>query len=989
MNKKMRKFCSLLLAVALVISSATGLGPKTTARAAQDVVNTEGQQVTVVPVTVKNEIGDVVCQQTKVNETNVTLKIENVNDILAQGRADTVRVTARMYYNSTVTQEVTETFPLEKDTREYPMDFKNFGKFQVRVEYLNGNESVSVSDETAVGVVAEAYNFAPISATFPAVLFSLSLWEGSEYCITVDEEGDPVPTIAVFERADSWDWSSLPENVYKLPTASESDFSGVSWGGQKWLDAREKMSAYIRDLYEISPNAHFNLYYTDNFVENVLTLLVANQIPEDQYNAILLSDGSGTYAYFNNTYSGDDAADLYADMRADWEALKEKTRQEKKFDPSWAKYNSASNLALTCLPKYAAVAAEDENIDWWVARTNGTFKCSDEELLAKVVANCTVKGVSAMLKTVQEAGKDEEFKKLYHFDGDMFDEATKTGKPVMLILGSTVGSNEPNFNEYTKMVMNYYGDSYVYYYKGHPGTPTNLHPEKQEQLDELNVTDVDSSIPAELILFFFPDIYMCGYDSSTFQSVESEQMACGMFNKSKAAGLEKTYGEMLDFFATPVNTENEIYGSLCTEQGHDYYLLEFNDTENFDIAVYDATADKFAFYKNTAQTGYQWSTDVMANMTVEEIPAQDYTGEKLEPTVTVKSGDSVLEAGVDYTVTYGENKIPGQGSVIIEGKGDYAAYGTVKKYFVINKIDNPLSVTVGNVVYGTPVQPQIVDNPSGGKVTYVYKQKGAADEEYSIEVPTELGEYTLQATSAYTDCYNSATVTVDFAIIEHPEETVAPTAEPSGKPVKTPAVSSSAAPTDVPAVSPTGAPTNPPVETASAVPTKAPGTSPSGAPTKAPGASPSAAPTGTPAAAVKAGQKITSGKFNYTVTAGGDEESLSLKLTGTAKKKMKTVSIPKKVTYKGVSYPVTEIGASAFAKNKSLTKVTIGSSVKKIGKKAFMKCSKLSKVTIQSKKISKIGSKAFAGISKKAKFKLPSGKKKDYRKKITKSGFKL
>ncbi len=314
MNKNVRKFCSLFLAAALVLSSVTGF---TTARAAQNVVSTEGQQVTVAPVTVESELGDVICQQTKVNETNVTVKVENVNDILTQGRADTVRVTARMYYNSTVTQEVTETFPLKKDTREYSMDFENFGKFQVRVEYLNKSESVSVSDETAVGIVAEAYNLAPISATFPAVLFSLSLWKGSEYCITVDEEGNPVPTIAVFERADSWDWSSLPDNVYKLPTASESDFAGVSWGGQKWLDAREKMSAYIRDLYEISPNAHFNLYYTDNFVENVLTLLVANQIPENQYTAILLSDGSGTYAYFNDTYSGDNAADLYADMRAD------------------------------------------------------------------------------------------------------------------------------------------------------------------------------------------------------------------------------------------------------------------------------------------------------------------------------------------------------------------------------------------------------------------------------------------------------------------------------------------------------------------------------------------------------------------------------------------------------------------------------------------------------------------------------------------------
>ena len=122
--------------------------------------------------------------------------------------------------------------------------------------------------------------------------------------------------------------------------------------------------------------------------------------------------------------------------------------------------------------------------------------------------------------------------------------------------------------------MKYYGDTYEYYYKGHPGTPTILYPSKQEQLERLGITDVDSSIPAELILFFFPNIYMCGYDSTTFQSVESEEMACGMFNMKKATGLTKTYGELLDFFSSSINSSDETYGKYCVNPEHTYYLLE-------------------------------------------------------------------------------------------------------------------------------------------------------------------------------------------------------------------------------------------------------------------------------------------------------------------------------------------------------------------------------------------------------------------------------
>lgn len=110
--------------------------------------------------------------------------------------------------------------------------------------------------------------------------------------------------------------------------------------------------------------------------------------------------------------------------------------------------------------------------------------------------------------------------------------------------------------------------------------------------------------------------------------------------------------------------------------------------------------------------------------------------------------------------------------------------------------------------------------------------------------------------------------------------------------------------------------------------------------------------------------------------------------TSVSSKKVKTVSVPKTVTIKGVTYKVTAIAPKAFANCKKLKKVTIGANVKSIGKKAFYHCSKLKEVVIKSKKLkaAKVGKNAFTGIHKKAVVKVPKKQKKAYSKWLKKRG---
>lgn len=112
--------------------------------------------------------------------------------------------------------------------------------------------------------------------------------------------------------------------------------------------------------------------------------------------------------------------------------------------------------------------------------------------------------------------------------------------------------------------------------------------------------------------------------------------------------------------------------------------------------------------------------------------------------------------------------------------------------------------------------------------------------------------------------------------------------------------------------------------------------------------------------------------------------------------KVKSVTVPSYITYKGVKYKVVEINDRAFKNNKKLQKVVLPYSLRVIGKEAFYGCEKLKSVTIRTNvtaikdrafgkcgaltaitlpsKVSVIGTKAFYGCGKLKKIKVVSTK---------------
>ena len=232
--------------------------------------------------------------------------------------------------------------------------------------------------------------------------------------------------------------------------------------------------------------------------------------------------------------------------------------------------------------------------------------------------------------------------------------------------------------------------------------------------------------------------------------------------------------------------------------------------------------------------------------------------------------------------------------------------------------------------------------------------------------------------------------------------TTVPSAEPGAEPTAKPTAGPGAKPTAEPSAEPGAEPTAKPTAGSTAEPGGKPTAGPSAEPTAEPTVTPSTAPTETPAGEpatpkptkkpvvkpAKKGKKLTDSKGAIYKVTSDKKGSPTVEYSATAKGAKGTITIPARVTIKGVTYKVTSVGASACRNRAGITKVIIGKNVTKIGNRVFSGCKKLKKVTIKTTKLteSTVGSNAFSGISSGVVVKVPESKVKAYRKLFKKKG---
>lgn len=445
----------------------------------------------------------------------------------------------------------------------------------------DGTKTVVVSDK--VSTWDEQYNFAMLNATFPVVYYTIDLfsmasgetrenYKASEGALPVM---DRAPTFVTLDRATAYDWEKLPENVYPLPnTTYENATSG------NFHPKHELMAEFIKELYTINPSSEFHFYCVDNYCELILEMFVANGIPEKNYDVVMISDGTATVTYYKTYFGGDDAETKYNAMKAEWERIKKAAAEG---DEDYLKnvLNGTTN-GFAVLQHYPFVIAnEEENVEWWCSRDLFTDNTTSQFIKDKVAAMESVKyiGINNMLKALSEADQ-AALKELFHYDSETFSAADEANKKILLILGTS--AMEENLEDYLAMLNCMYADEYVIYYKGHPKYPTGLNQEKNALFAEYDIVDIDASIAAELILFYRPDIYLTGWQSTTFKAAQADKLLI-LFNHTKVSGTNEAttngYGDMPDMYANIVtHTDGKTYVKLENhgDDGVSYYDVEGN-----------------------------------------------------------------------------------------------------------------------------------------------------------------------------------------------------------------------------------------------------------------------------------------------------------------------------------------------------------------------------------------------------------------------------
>ena len=132
---------------------------------------------------------------------------------------------------------------------------------------------------------------------------------------------------------------------------------------------------------------------------------------------------------------------------------------------------------------------------------------------------------------------------------------------------------------------------------------------------------------------------------------------------------------------------------------------------------------------------------------------------------------------------------------------------------------------------------------------------------------------------------------------------------------------------------------------------------------------------------------VTIGSMRYIISMTGTKTGTA-SFAGTTSTKTTSITIPSKITYKGISYPVTRVVPNALKNYTKLRKLVIGKNVFHIGGKAFYNCKSLKTIIIKSSVLTnnEIGQKAFSGISDKVSVSVPASQRSKYKEWLVKKG---
>ncbi|SCW29947.1 Glucan-binding domain-containing protein (YG repeat) [Ruminococcaceae bacterium YRB3002] len=127
-------------------------------------------------------------------------------------------------------------------------------------------------------------------------------------------------------------------------------------------------------------------------------------------------------------------------------------------------------------------------------------------------------------------------------------------------------------------------------------------------------------------------------------------------------------------------------------------------TDNTAVGTATVTITGLTGFEGTLTSTFKIVTQTAANLTVDTIADQQYSGSEITPGINIKNGTRYLANGTDYDVVFSNNIEPGTASAKITFKGNYTGTKTVSFKIVPRQMTNVYVSGYYNKTYtGSPI----------------------------------------------------------------------------------------------------------------------------------------------------------------------------------------------------------------------------------------------------------------------------------------------
>ena len=144
------------------------------------------------------------------------------------------------------------------------------------------------------------------------------------------------------------------------------------------------------------------------------------------------------------------------------------------------------------------------------------------------------------------------------------------------------------------------------------------------------------------------------------------------------------------------NSPALVYGKDFTVGYMPVGDAELTDNQPVNVGTYKVVVEGLGNYEGTtnSEPDFSITPKSIKKVDVEFVKSWDYTGEAIEPEVTVKDGDKVLVEDVDYKVSYENNVNASEEAIVrIDGLGNYNDNRKIK-FTIVPKSVNSEDITV-------------------------------------------------------------------------------------------------------------------------------------------------------------------------------------------------------------------------------------------------------------------------------------------------------